>query len=77
MRAVRDRTDRKIEKLNRGNLPKRRGTKTNLTDHYIRRKDVELSARRMKRIYEKHRKRERQTSLESKDSRYTLIKTDK
>jgi hypothetical protein len=52
MRAVRDRTDRKIEKLNRGNLPKRRGTKTNLTDHYIRRKDVELSARRMKRIYE-------------------------
>jgi hypothetical protein len=73
----REKRDGKTEKLGRGNLPKRRSTETNLADYRIRRKDGELPARRIGEVYETHRERERQTSPESKDSRYALTKADK
>jgi hypothetical protein len=73
----REKRDRKTEELGRGNLPKRHGTKTNLAGYRIRRKDGELPARRIGEACETHRERERQTSPESKDSRYTLAKADK
>jgi hypothetical protein len=73
----REKRDRKIKELGRGNLPKRRGTETNLAGYRIRRKDGELPARRIGEVYEKHRERERQTSPKSKDLRYALAETDK
>jgi hypothetical protein len=73
----REKRDGKTEELGRGNLPKRRGTETNLAGYRIWRKNEELSARRIGGACETHRERERQTSPESKDSRYTLAKADK
>jgi hypothetical protein len=73
----RGKRDRKTEELGRGNLPKRRDTETNLAGYRIRRKDGELSARRIEEVCETHRERERQTSLKSKDSRYALTEADK
>jgi hypothetical protein len=43
----REKRDRKTEELGRGNLPKRRGTETNLAGYHTRRKDGELPARRI------------------------------
>jgi hypothetical protein len=73
----RKKRDGKIEELGKGNLPKRRGTETNLAGYRTRRKNGELPARRMGGACETHRERERQTSPESKDSRYALAKADK
>jgi hypothetical protein len=73
----REKRDKKTKKLSKGNLPKRRSTKTNLAGYRIRRKNKELLARRIKEVYETHRKKERQTSLKFKDSRYILIKANK
>jgi hypothetical protein len=73
----REKRDGKTEELGRGNLLKRRDTETNLAGYRIRRKNEELPARRIGGVYETHRERERQTSPESKDSRYALTKADK
>jgi hypothetical protein len=54
----REKRDRKIKELGRGNLPKRRGTETNLAGHRTRRKNRELLARRMKGACEIYRERE-------------------
>jgi hypothetical protein len=72
-----EKKNKKIKKLGRGNLPKRRGTETNLADHRSRRKNGELSARCMGGAYETYREKERQISPKSKDSRYALAETDK
>jgi hypothetical protein len=39
-----EKRDKKIKELGKGNLPKRRGTETNLAGHRSRRKDEELPA---------------------------------